>query len=312
MANNDKNTCPAFKTSVGGQALIEGIMMRGPEKSAMAVRQPDGEIKLEVWDTKIPKGIRKVPFLRGIFNFIDTLAQGYKCLMRAADIAGEAEEPDKLELWMDKHFGKAAGAFFGGLATVLALCITILLFIVVPASLVKLLTPYIGSQLLLTAIEGVLKICIFLSYIIIVSKQKDIARVFKYHGAEHKTIFCYEAGEELTVENVRKYTRFHPRCGTSFILIVLVISILVTSLVTWDSLLMRVLLKIALLPVVVSISWEIIKFAGRSDSAIAKAISKPGLWMQRFTTSEPDDSMIECAIAAVTPCLPENKEEGRW
>jgi len=312
MANNEKNTCSPFKTSVGGQALIEGIMMRGPFKSAMAVRQPDGEIKLDVWNTKVPTGVRKIPFLRGIFNFVDTLIQGYKCLMKAADIAGQAEEPDKFELWLDKHFGNAAGALFGGLATVLALIITILLFIIVPASLVKLLTPYIGSQFLLTVIEGVLKICIFLAYIIIVSKQKDVARVFMYHGAEHKTIACYEAGDELTVENVRKYRRFHPRCGTSFILIVLIISILVTSVVTWDSLIIRVLLKIALLPVVVGISYEIIKFAGRSDSALAHAISAPGLWLQRFTTSEPDDSMIECAIAAVTPCLPENKEEGRW
>ena len=311
MENNEKQSC-AIKTSVGGQALLEGIMMKGPEKSAMAVRKPNGEIDLSVWDTKKLTGIRKVPFIRGTFNFIDTLIQGYDCLMKSAEISGQEEEPDKFELWLNKVFGKAAGAVFGTVITVIAAALAIGLFFGVPALIAGFIGNYVENAVLLSAIEGVIKIAMFLAYIIGVSKMSDIHRTFMYHGAEHKTIFCYEQGLELTVENVRKQQRFHPRCGTSFLLIVLVISILVSSVITWESVLVRVGLKILLLPATVGISYEIIKFAGRHDNWLTRIISAPGLWFQNFTTQEPDDSMIEIAIAAVKPVLPENPEDAKF
>lgn len=314
MTENEKQQACACnkKTSIGGQALIEGIMMKGPEKSAMAVRQPNGEIKLTEWKTKQPSGLGKIPFVRGIFNFIDTLLQGYKCLMDSAEIAGQEEEPDKLELWMDKHFGKAAGKLFSLVVTVLALALCIGLFILVPSFLTSLFSEHIENQALLSLIEGLIKMGIFLTYIIGVSNLEDIRRTFMYHGAEHKTIFCYEHGEELNVENVRKQIRFHPRCGTSFLLIVIVISILISSLITWESVLVRAMLKILLLPVTVGISYELIKFAGRHDNLFTRIISAPGLWLQRFTTKEPDDDMIEVAIAAFTKVLPDDPDKDQW
>ena len=311
MENNEKQSC-AIKTSVGGQALLEGIMMKGPEKSAMAVRKPNGEIDLSVWDTKKLTGIRKIPFIRGTFNFIDTLIQGYDCLMKSAEISGQEEEPDKIELWLNKVFGKAAGAVFGTVVTFLAAALAIGLFFGVPALICGFIGNYVENKILLSAIEGVIKIAMFLAYIIGVSKMSDIRRTFMYHGAEHKTIFCYEKGLELTVENVRKQQRFHPRCGTSFLLIVLVVSVLVSSVITWENVFIRVLLKILMLPITVGISYEIIKFAGRHDNWFTKIISAPGLWFQNFTTQEPDDSMIEIAIAAVKPVLPENPEDAKF
>ncbi len=311
MEKNEKQAC-AIKTSVGGQALLEGIMMKGPFTSAMAVRLPNGEIDVSTWDTKQPTGIKKVPFVRGIFNFIDTLIQGYSCLMKSAELSGQEEEPDKMELWLNKTFGKAAGAVFNTIITVLALVLALGLFIGLPALATSLLGKWIESNFALSAIEGCIKIAIFFAYIIAVSKMEDIHRTFMYHGAEHKTIFCYEQGLDLTVENVRKQKRFHPRCGTSFLLIVLVVSILVSSVITWDNMLIRVALKVLLLPVTVGISYEIIKFAGRHDNWLTRIISAPGLWFQNFTTQEPDDSMIEIAIAAVTPVLPENWEDAAF
>ncbi len=311
MEKNEKQTC-AIKTSVGGQALLEGIMMKGPFKSAMAVRKPNGEIDISTWETKQLTGIRKVPFVRGTFNFIDTLIQGYDCLMKSAEISGQEEEPDKLELWLNKVFGKAAGAVFGTIVTILAAVLAVGLFFGVPALIAGFAGKYIESKVALSAIEGVIKIVMFLAYIIGVSKMSDIHRTFMYHGAEHKTIFCYEQGLELTVENVRKQQRFHPRCGTSFLLIVLVVSILVSSVITWENMFLRVAIKILMLPITVGISYEIIKFAGRHDNWFTKIISAPGLWFQNFTTQEPDDSMIEVAIAAVKPVLPENPEDAAF
>lgn len=311
MENSEKQVC-AIKTSVGGQALIEGIMMKGPFKSAMAVRRPDGSINVEEWETKQMTGVRKVPFIRGIFNLVDTLIKGYKCLMRSAETAGQEEEPDKFELWLNKTFGKAAGGVFNAIVTVLALVLCLGLFIVIPSAVASLCGRFIESRVALSAIEGVVKMAVFLAYIIGVSKMEDIRRTFMYHGAEHKTIFCYEKGLELNVENVRKQARFHPRCGTSFLLIVLIISILVSSLITWDNLVLRAVLKVLSIPVIVGVAYEVIKFAGRHDNLLTRIISAPGLWLQRFTTQEPDDSMIEVAIAAVTPVLPENREDGLW
>ncbi|MBR2640215.1 MAG: DUF1385 domain-containing protein [Oscillospiraceae bacterium] len=311
MENNEKQSC-AIKTSVGGQALLEGIMMKGPEKSAMAVRKPNGEIDLSVWDTKKLTGVRKIPFIRGTFNFVDTLIKGYDCLMKSAEISGQEEEPDKLELWLNKTFGKAAGAIFGTIVTFIAAVLAIGLFFGIPALVAGFAGNYVENKVLLSVIEGVIKIGMFLAYIIGVSKMSDIHRTFMYHGAEHKTIFCYEKGLELTVENVRKQQRFHPRCGTSFLLIVLVVSILVSSVITWENVFVRIFLKILMLPITVGISYEIIKFAGRHDNWFTKIISAPGLWFQNFTTQEPDDSMIEVAIAAVKPVLPENPEDAAF
>lgn len=311
MEQNEKQAC-AIKTSVGGQALLEGIMMKGPFKSAMAVRKPNGEIDVSTWETKQLTGIRKIPFIRGTFNFIDTLIKGYDCLMKSAEISGQEEEPDKLELWLDKTFGKAAGTVFNFIVTILAVVISVGLFFGLPAFITGLVSGYIQSKVALSAIEGIIKIGLFLVYIIVVSKMSDVKRTFMYHGAEHKTIFCYEQGLELTVENIRKQKRFHPRCGTSFLLIVLVVSILVSSVITWDNVLMRVALKILMLPITVGISYEIIKFAGRHDNWLTRIISAPGLWLQNYTTQEPDDSMIEVAIAAVTPVLPENPEDAAY
>ena len=311
MEKNEKQSC-AIKTSVGGQALLEGIMMKGPFKSAMAVRKPNGEIDISTWETKKLTGIRKVPFIRGTFNFVDTLIKGYDCLMKSAEISGQEEEPDKFELWLNKTFGKAAGSIFSFIVTVLAMVVAIGLFFGVPALITGFVSQWIENKVVLSAIEGVIKIGIFLVYIISVSQMKDIKRTFMYHGAEHKTIFCYEQGLELTVENIRKQKRFHPRCGTSFLLIVLVVSILVSSVITWESVFIRVALKILMLPVTVGISYEIIKFAGRHDNWLTRIISAPGLWLQNFTTQEPDDSMIEVAIAAVTPVLPENPEDAAF
>lgn len=301
-------------TSIGGQAIIEGVMMRNDfygeniSRIGMAVRRPDGEIELEFTESpRTKKWYRTTPFVRGIFNFISMLQVGYKTLMRSADIAGfEEEEPTGFEKKLRDTLGDNFSAVFGAVALILGLILAVGLFTALPASLSFLFGSAISSPFMLTLLEGVMKIVIFVAYLALISKMKDIRRVFEYHGAEHKTIFCYEHGDELTVENVRKYTRFHPRCGTSFLLIVLVISIIVFSVVTWENLLMRIFLKILLLPLVIGVAYEIIKFAGRHDNILTRIISAPGLWLQRLTTREPDDSEIEIGIAAMKSVLPDN------
>lgn len=305
----------AFKTSIGGQALIEGVMMRGPVQTAMAVRLPDGEIDTEIWENKAAKKwYRKTPFVRGIFNMIDSLLLGYKCLMKSAEKSGleEEEEPSKFEKWLAEKMGKSLMTVVSVVSVVVGAAVAIGLFMILPAFLTGLLGGIVENRFVKSLIEGVLKIGIFIAYMAIIRVMPDIRRVYQYHGAEHKTIACYEAGLPLTVENVRPQRRFHPRCGTSFILIVLVISILLFSVVTWNSVIIRVLLKIVLLPVVVGIAYEIIKLAGRYDNVITRAISAPGLWTQRLTTSEPDDAQIEVAIASMSPVIPEEKGEDTW
>ena len=312
--NNPTPSCYK-KTSIGGQAVIEGIMMRGPVKSAMANRLPDGTLDLEEWET-YPHGIawyNRAPLIRGCFNFVETLVTGFRCLMTSAEKAGfEEEEPSAFEQKLAKLTGKKTETIVSTVALVLGVALAVLLFMVLPATASKLLAPFLPSTMALTLVEGGIKIAIFLVYIALVSQMKDIHRVFEYHGAEHKTIACYEHGEELTVENIRKYTRFHPRCGTSFLLIVLIISILVSSVVTWNSLVIRVLLKLLMLPIVVSISYEIIKLAGRYDNPVTRIVSAPGLWLQRLTTREPDDGPIEAAIAAMTPVIPDDPNADRY
>lgn len=286
--------------------------MRGPKTSAMSIRKSDGTISTETWETGGNKWYTKLPLVRGIFNLFSMLGLGYKCLMKSAEISGLSEEetPSKFDLWIEKHLGDKTVWVFNILVTVLAVLLTVGLFMVLPAALVKFVgTTFHASDFVLTAVEGVLKIGIFVLYLFLVTRMSDIKRVFQYHGAEHKTIACYEAGDELTPENAKKYTRFHPRCGTSFMLIVLVISILVFSVVTWSSVWMRVLLKIILLPLVVGIAYEIIRFAGRHDNPFTRAISAPGLWLQNLTTFEPDETQLEVAIAAMTPCIPDDGQD---
>ena len=309
MSTNERK-----KTSIGGSALIEGVMMRGPYITAMAVRKPNGELDVSQWETENgPKPwYKKKPFIRGVFNFFDSMAASYKCLMKSAEIAGVEEEPGAFEKKLMQWFGESFSKVFGGIAMVLGTLLAIGLFMVLPTLLIGLIRPLIHAGLLLSLTEAVVKIGIFLIYLFAISRLPDIYRVFQYHGAEHKTIACYEAGEALTVENVRKYSRFHPRCGTSFILIVLVVSALAFSLVPWNYLGMRVVLKLLFLPLVVGVAYEIIKLAGRYTNLCTRAVSAPGLWLQHMTTNEPDDAQIEAAIAAMVPCIPQNEQDDRW
>lgn len=309
MANSKK------KTSIGGQALIEGIMMRGPVLTSMATRMPDGSIDVETWNThkgsKTP-WTRKTPFIRGIFNMVDSMVVGYSCLMKSAEKAGVEEEPTKFDKWLEKKLGHNMMKMLGGFAAVLGVALAAVLFIFIPTGLSSLLKPLIGTGVGLSLIEGLIKVIILVGYMWLCSRMKDMRRVFEYHGAEHKSVACYEAGLPLTVENVRPQRRFHPRCGTSFLFLVVFISIIVGSFISWDNPAIRMLLKLALIPVVVGISYELIKLAGRSDGLLTRIISAPGMWLQHITTCEPDDGQIECAIAALEAVIPEDENADRW
>lgn len=303
------------KTSIGGQALIEGVMMKGPYNTAMAVRMPNGKIDTECWENSKKKPFyKKVPFIRGVFNFIESMIVGYKCLSKSAEKAcdDEEEEPSGFEKFLNEKFGKDAVEIFAIFGAVLGAAIAILLFSVLPSAAVKLSEPLLPSKWMMTTAEGVLKIVILVIYLWAVSLLPDMKRVFEYHGAEHKTIACYEAGEELTVENIRKYSRFHPRCGTSFLLIVMIISIILFSMISWDNIVIRILLKIVMLPVVMGVSYEVLKLAGRYQNIFTKILSAPGLWLQRLSTREPDDSQIEVAIASMKPVIPSDKDSDLW
>ena len=303
------------KTSIGGQALIEGIMMRGPVLTSMATRMPDGSIDVETWNThkgsKTP-WTRRAPFIRGIFNMVDSMVVGYHCLMKSAEKAGVEEEPTKFDKWLEKKLGHNMMKMLGGFAAVLGVALAAVLFIFIPTGLSSLLKPLIGTGVGLSLIEGLIKVIILVGYMWLCSRMKDMRRVFEYHGAEHKSVACYEAGLPLTVENVRPQRRLHPRCGTSFLFLVVFISIIIGSFISWDNPAIRMLLKLLLIPVVVGISYELIKLAGRSDGILTRIISAPGMWLQRITTCEPDDSQIECAIAALEAVIPEDENADRW
>ncbi len=307
------------KSKIGGQALIEGIMMRGLDKVSMAVRLPNKKIDIETWqvDSLVhPKWYRKIPILRGVVGMVSSLILGYKCLMKSAEKA-TAEEQDDNDNDNNNNNASASNSALikvaGTIGTILALLISIGLFMFIPAFTIKSVDSALNlNQFAKSILEGVFKIAIFIGYLSIVSLMPDIRRTFQYHGAEHKTISCYEADCELTVENVKKFTRFHPRCGTSFLLIVLIISIIIFSVITWDSLLVRVILKFSLLPLVTGFSYEIIQLAGRYNNICTRIISAPGLWLQRLTTREPDEDQIEVAIAAFNEVIPKNKEEDKW
>lgn len=327
--NKPKDT--GKKTTVGGQALIEGVMMKGVSVGAMAVRKKDGDIHIEEWELPEKKWYNKAPFIRGCFNFVQTLKEGYTCMNKSIDISGMTEDDDdepqsKFDMWLEKHVSEKAVEAIAGIVSFLMVAAMIAVFFFVPSFLFSLLEGAVGEGISpwKSAFEGVLKLLLFIAYMAIIAQMKTMKRVYEYHGAEHKTIACYEAGKELTVENVKPMCRFHPRCGTSFIIITLLVSIIVYSVVPinpaeWWSIdnkalgaLLRVIFKLPLLPVVVGISYELIRLAGRYSNPITKIFSAPGLWMQRLTTREPDDSQIECAIAAVKPCLPKDGEDDNW
>ena len=291
-------------------------MMRGPILSSMATRMPDGSIDVETWNTYKDKKIhwtRKAPFIRGIFNMVDSMVVGYGCLMKSAEKAGvEDEEPSKFDRWLEQKLGDNMMKVLGTVAVVLGVGLAAVLFVLIPTGLSSLFKPVIGTGIGLSLIEGLIKVIILVGYMWLCSRMAEIHRVFEYHGAEHKSIACYEAGLPLTVENVRPQRRFHPRCGTSFLFLVVFISIIVGSFISWDNALLRMLIKLLLIPVVVGISYELIKLAGRSDGIFTRIISAPGMWLQHITTCEPDDGQIECAIAALTAVIPEDENADRW
>lgn len=318
------------KTSVGGQALIEGVMMNGPKGAALSVRNTKGEIITEFTEIKHARDKVKflgLPFVRGIVNFIESMIIGYKSLMRSAELSGELEDESdpekmsKLDKWLNEHMGPKMFAVLSGIASVFAVVIGVGLFVFLPTYLVDIIDKYCFADSLATLhalFEGLLRAVIIIVYMFAVSQMKEIRRVFMYHGAEHKTIFCYEKGLDLTVENVRTCRRFHPRCGTSFIFIVLITSIIVSSVVSLifpeltdsSNRIIWILVKLLLvLPVVTGISYELIKYAGRHDNILTKIFSAPGLWMQRITTKEPTDDMIEVAIASVKAVITDNPED---
>ena len=318
--------CPLHKTSVGGQALIEGIMMQGPKGAAVAVRTPDGSIDVTM---KQPKHIREKikflgwPILRGCVNFVESMIFGYQCLMLSAEKSGleeiEADEENmsKFDKWLNDHLSKGVMSALSAVASVLGVALAFALFFYLPTIITNLFNKLADGALdnFRALIEGVLRMLIFVGYIAAVSLMKDIRRTFMYHGAEHKTIFCYEHGLELTVENVRKQSRFHPRCGTSFMFVIIIISVLISSIISVtfpglrNSTPIWMLTKLLILPLVMGFGYEFIKYAGRHENLFVKILSAPGLWMQRLTTKEPEDGMIEVAIAAFTSVITEDPKD---
>ncbi len=298
-------------TSIGGQAVIEGVMMRGPHKIATAVRKPDGEIIIEEKENKSLGKIAKVPIIRGVIAFISSMVIGVKSLMFSAKFY-DVEDENKKEKKKETKENMSDWMIYG--SVILAICMSVGLFIVLPNVISNIFVPNKeANPVIYNLVESIVKIAIFLGYLFAVSLMKDIQRTFEYHGAEHKTIFCYENGEELIPENVKKYSRFHPRCGTSFLLFVVIISIIVFSLVgVYKNPFINLGLRLLLLPLVAGISYEIIKFAGRSTSKYITWLNAPGKWLQRLTTREPDEKQIEVAIAALKAVIPENKDDDIW
>lgn len=309
----------AHKTSVGGQALIEGVMMNGPKGAALSVRHTDGNIITEFFNVNHIKDKIKflgLPFVRGIVNFIESMIIGYKSLMRSAELSGQLDPEEdtqnmsKLDKWLNDHLGPKMFSVITAIASVFAVVICVGLFFYGPAFIVDIADEYLFKGALANfhpLLEGIIKLVIIVIYMFAVSQMKEIKRVFMYHGAEHKTIFCYESGLPLTVENVRKQQRFHPRCGTSFLILMLIVGVFIGMLIpTGFSPLLRTVIKILLLPLTMGIGYELIKLAGKHDNLFIRIISAPGLWLQRISTKEPTDDMIECAIAALEAVIPDD------
>lgn len=317
MSDKKDSSSVKFKTSIGGQALIEGIMMLGPEKRAIVCRG-SGEMveKVEkVTPLKAKSPVLGLPLIRGVAAFISSMVNGVKALSFSADQLPEdmQEEPDKIDLWIEKHFSnETAQKLIIGIAVVLGIALSLFLFLFLPTFIVGLFPAVKADFYWRTLLEGILKLVIFFIYLILCSKMKDMKRLFAYHGAEHKTIFCYEKGLPLTVENVRPQPRLHPRCGTSFIFVVIIISIIAGSFIHVSDTLLRMGLKFLMLPLIVGLSYELNRWVGRHDNICSAILSWPGKQFQRITTNEPDDEMIECAIRALELVIPEEKGSDAW
>ena len=318
----------SFRTTIGGQALLEGILMRGPKKQAIVVRNQEGGLEIREEELKLIKErypILGVPFIRGVVNFLDSMVKGVKALMWSAEFYPEEEEaqPSRLEQWIEKHFGsEALMKWVIAIAVLAGLGFAIALFIILPTLATSALLYFApdAPMWLRNLLEGIIKLVIFFVYMILCSRLKEIHRTFQYHGAEHKTIFCYERGMDLTVENVRDMPRHHPRCGTSFLVVVIIIAVLASCVVfalpgvreVAENPIIRILLHLAMLPIIVAVTYELNRFIGRHDNPITRVLAAPGLWMQNFTTFEPDESMLEVAIQALTLVLPEQEGEDAW
>lgn len=317
MSDKKDSSSVKFKTSIGGQALIEGIMMLGPEKRAIVCRG-SGEMveKVEkVTPLKAKSPVLGLPLIRGVAAFISSMVNGVKALSFSADQLPEdmQEEPDKIDLWIEKHFSnETAQKLIIGVAVVLGIALSLFLFLFLPTFIVGLFPAVKSDFYWRTLLEGILKLVIFFIYLILCSKMKDMKRLFSYHGAEHKTIFCYEKGLPLTVENVRPQPRLHPRCGTSFIFVVIIISIIAGSFIHVSDTMLRMGLKFLMLPLIVGLSYELNRWVGRHDNLCSAILSWPGKQFQRITTNEPDDEMIECAIRALELVIPEEKGSDAW
>ena len=326
MSDKKQKETLTHKTSVGGQALIEGIMMQGPKGAAISVRVPDGTIDTEIKQVKHVKDKIKIlgwPILRGPVAFVESMIFGYQCLMLSAEKSGmedmEADEENmsKLDKWLSEHMSKKFMNVLTGVASVLGVLLAAFLFMYLPTVITNFFNGLCHEALTnwRALIEGVMRMIIFILYIALCSLMKDIKRTFMYHGAEHKTIFCYEHGQELTVENVKKQSRFHPRCGTSFMFVMIIISVIVSSAISMafpglrDNTAVWMAIKLLILPLVMGLGYEFIKYAGRHENIVVKILSAPGLWMQRLTTKEPDDSMIEVAITAFQSVITDNPED---
>ena len=312
--NSNQQSAEKFKSKIGGQALIEGIMMLGPNTGAMACRLPDGTIDLETWEENNGKNApwyKKTPLVRGCTSFVISLVKGYKYMMKSAEKQLTEEEKSEMEKDGKGSEGSSYDIFMY-IGILVGVLMAVGLFVFLPKILVGFVPDIKEHRIIRSALEGIVKIALFVAYMALVSLMKDIRRQYMYHGAEHKTIACHEAELPLTVENVRKQTRFHKRCGTSFIFLVLLVSIFVMCFVPFTETWQRIICSLILLPLVVGISYEFIRLAGNNDNLLTRILSAPGLAMQRITTREPDDSMIEIAIAAMKPCIPADKTEDKW
>lgn len=314
----NKNASCAFRTSIGGQALIEGILMRGPEKQAIVCRKPDGTLVTRIDPVKLAKNRHPIlgwPLIRGVANFLSSMIQGMQAITWSAEQQPEdmQGEPDKIDLWIQKHFSsEMANKIIIGVAVALGILLAVGLFSLLPTALAGLIHHFLPLGAWRGLAEGVFRMIIFLVYLKACNGMKEIQRMWMYHGAEHKTIYCYEHGKELTVENARAESRLHPRCGTSFLFLIICVSIVVFSLIQTEGTLARMGLHLLLLPLLVSISYEIIKWAGRHDNAFTRIVSAPGKALQNLTTAEPDDSMLEVAIEALKLVMPEEQKDAEW
>lgn len=294
------------KGTLGGQAVIEGVMMKGTDSYSVAVRKPDKkiEVKLEKYQSFGDEHeFAKLPFIRGVVNFTESMVIGMKTLTYSSSFYEEDEIETKADQLFKDIFKEKAESVIIGFTVLVSIVIAVALFMLLPAALAEFVGKWVNSRILLSVIEGVIRLAIFILYVVLISQMEDIRRVFMYHGAEHKTINCYESGDDLTPENVAKHSRYHKRCGTSFLFIVMIVSIFVFMFITADQMWLRFLLRLLLIPVVAGIAYEFIRLAGRTDNVVFHVLSKPGMWVQKLTTKEPEEEMIQVAIISVESVL---------